>query len=125
MGFFSDLFGTPVPSIDVKELNKKLVNGEQLHLLDVREPDEFQSGHIQGARLLPLGELRRRLNEVPKDSEIICICASGSRSVAATRALIGAGYHATNVSHGMMAWQMANLPIAKGMAGGSDRKRQF
>ena len=80
MNSLSSFFGLSVPSVSVLELNKKLTDGEQLLLLDVREPEEYVSGHIRGSRLIPLGELGNRLNELPKDSQVMCICATGSRS---------------------------------------------
>lgn len=49
-------------------------------MLDVREPDEWNAGHIPGAVLVPLGDLPTRLNEVPKDKEIVVVCRSGNRS---------------------------------------------
>ncbi len=121
MGLLSNLFGTPVPSINVLELHKKLAGQEQFLLLDVREPDEYASGHITNARLLPLGELGKRLNELPRDRQVVCICASGNRSVTATRALMAAGYNAINVKNGMFAWQMMNLPVDTGMSGALKR----
>ncbi len=55
------------------------------------------------------------MNEVPKGREIVCICASGHRSVPAVRKLITAGYAASSVKNGKIAWQLAKLPIKKGM----------
>ncbi len=83
-------------------------------LLDVREPYEYAAGHIDGARLLPLGELGRRLKELPQDREILVICRSGNRSGAATRQLVQAGYRAVNLSGGMIGWQRAGFPSRRG-----------
>src|SRR5438128_310082 len=58
-----------------------------LHFLDVREPDEWEAGHIAGAQHIPLGELRERLAEVPKGRTILTGCPHGNRSEAATRGL--------------------------------------
>jgi rhodanese-related sulfurtransferase len=82
-----------------------------LHLLDVREPDEWLAGHIAGAQHIPLGELRERLAEVPKDRTVLAVCRSGSRSEAATRGLRTLGYTAENLEGGVTAWKRAGLPL--------------
>ncbi len=115
MGFLSSLFGNQVPTISVLDVNDKLKEGKQPFLLDVRQPEEFRLGHIASAKLIPLGELSRRLREVPRDREVVCICASGHRSVPAANTLIAAGYNASSMKNGMMAWQMARLPMNKGI----------
>ena len=114
MGFLSNLFGPSVPSITVTELSEKLKFGKHPILLDVRQPDEFRAGHISGAKLMPLNEVYRRMKELPKGREIICICASGSRSSSASKALAKEGFTVLNVKGGMNAWRSAKLPIQKG-----------
>jgi rhodanese-related sulfurtransferase len=116
MNLLSLLFSKPVPTIHALDLHKKMQTGKRPFVLDVRQPEEFRSGHIIGAKLIPLGELRRRMNEVPTGREIICICATGHRSVPAVRQLTKAGYIASSMKNGMIAWQMAKLPIKKGMS---------
>jgi rhodanese-related sulfurtransferase len=115
MDFLSGLFGSSIPSISAAELNEKNKKANRPFLLDVRQPEEFREGHIAGAKLIPLGELRARMNELPKDREIVCICASGNRSSSAARQLTSAGYNAINMKGGMFVWQRAALPIKKGM----------
>ena len=115
MNFFSSFFGGSVPSLSALELHEKMKAGNQPFLLDVRQPQEFRQGHIAGAKLIPLGELDHRIKEVPRDREIVCICASGHRSVPAVQILKAAGYTASSMKNGMIAWQMARLPIRKGM----------
>lgn len=116
MSLFARIFGEPVPTLSALELQEKLKNGKQPFLLDVRQPEEFRSGHIAGAKLIPLGEMSHRFHEVPKDREIVCICASGHRSVPAASKLMAAGYTASSMKNGMAAWQMAKFPIKKGMS---------
>ena len=116
MNLMTRLFGTPVPVVDATELRDKLAGAKAPYLLDVRQPEEYHVGHIAGATLIPLGELETRLGELPKDREIACICASGSRSVAAARKLMAAGYTASSLTGGMMTWQRANLPVKTGSA---------
>lgn len=110
------LFGKPVPSLNAAELNQRLTNGKRPLVVDVRQPDEYRSGHIPGAKLIPLGELRRRVKELPQNKEIVCVCASGNRSGSAARILVGAGLNAVNAKGGMFAWRRAGLPVKKGNA---------
>ena len=114
MNFFARFFAT-VPEINAQDVQEKLASGKRPFLLDVREPDEYRSGHIAGAKLIPLGELGKRMNEVPQGREIVCVCASGSRSVSAARQLIAAGYTTSSLRRGMLAWQQKKFPIKKGM----------
>ena len=114
MELFSRMFGSPMPALNVQELSEKLKDGKRPLVLDVREPEEYQAGHIAGAKLMPLGTLNQRVNELPKDTEIVCVCASGSRSSSATKMLISAGYAAVNMNGGMFTWQRAGLPVKKG-----------
>lgn len=114
MSFLESLFGTPIPSINSVEAQKRLKGPKPPLLIDVREPDEYATAHIEGARLTPLGQLNTKLSSLPKSAEVLVICQSGSRSAAATRQLISVGYQAINVSGGMLAWQMARLLIKKG-----------
>jgi rhodanese-related sulfurtransferase len=114
MSFLSSLFGPPLPSLNALELSEKLKAGNQPLVIDVRQPEEYREGHIAGSKLIPLGELDRRVNELPKGQEIICVCASGSRSRSATKFLIDAGYAAFDMNGGMFMWQRAQLPIQKG-----------
>jgi len=113
MEFISKLFGASDRGIQPSEAQARLDQKTKPFLLDVRQPEEFRSGHIQGARLIPLGELRQRINELPKNREILCVCHSGSRSQAATRQLNAAGYQVINLNGGMIAWMRAGLPIKK------------
>ena len=94
------------------ELKERLDNGEPLYLIDVRTPNEYSTGHIAGTRLLPLQTLQQRINEIPRDAAVVCICRSGGRSATASELLANAGFQdVTNMSGGMMAWTHANLPI--------------
>ena len=116
MDFLSRLFGSPLPALSVQDLNEKLKSGKCPLVIDVRQPDEYREGHIAGAKLIPLGELSQRVKELSKDKEIICVCASGSRSHSATKMLVDAGYNAINMNGGMSTWQRAGLPVKKGSA---------
>jgi len=104
VNLLQSLFGPPLPSVSAAELNDKLKQPKRPLVLDVRQPDEFRTGHITGAKLIPLNELGRRLKELPKDREIVCVCASGNRSRSATKVLVRAGYNAVNMKGGMLNW---------------------
>ena len=95
------MFSSPVPSIDPTGVPAEAV------LLDVREPDEWQAGHIEGALHIPLGDLPTRVGELPSDSEVIVVCRSGARSARAVAWLTQNGYSAVNLDGGMHAWAAA------------------
>ena len=116
MNLLETIFGKPAPSINPTEAQTRLKGVQPPIVIDVREPDEYQAGHIAGAKLIPLGQLARKMFELPKDRDIVCVCASGSRSNVATQQLLRAGYPAINLLGGMGGWQMAQLPIKKGGA---------
>lgn len=116
MNLFELFFGKPVPTWNAVELNEKLKNGRRPLVIDVRQPEEYRSGHIAGAKLIPVGELGHRIDELPQNREIVCVCASGNRSRSAARALVGAGRNAVNLTGGMLSWRRAGLPVKKGDA---------
>jgi len=104
----------PVPGIDVSQLRQRLTAEPAPFLLDVREPWEYQEGHVPGAQLIPLGELELRVNEVPRDRPILAICHSGQRSLAAAGYLQHLGYTAvSNVDGGTAAWIERGFPVEK------------
>ncbi|MBA3956347.1 MAG: rhodanese-like domain-containing protein, partial [Acidimicrobiia bacterium] len=78
------------PEIDVERLAE--LQAEGVWVLDVRQPDEYEAGHVPGAVLLPLDQLGARIDEVPRDEHLYVICKSGGRSAAAVEALTGAGF---------------------------------
>jgi len=116
MNLLTRLLGEPVVTVNALEVNRDRQNGKRPFLLDVRQPEEYRLGHIPGAKLIPLRELGRRMQEVPRGRQIVCICASGHRSVPAARKLIAAGYSASSLKNGMISWQMARLPLKKGFS---------
>ena len=75
-------------------------------LLDVREPDEFARGHLEGAVNLPLSELRRRVNDVPRGRELWVYCAAGQRAYYAQRLLMQRGLDVRNLSGGFATYTM-------------------
>lgn len=81
------------------------VPGTDAFILDVREPREFASGHVEGAVNIPLNELRQRMGELPRDRAILAYCSVGQRSYYASRALRQHGFNARNVSGGMTSYK--------------------
>lgn len=84
-------------------------------VLDVREPSEWVQVHVPGATLIPLGQLQARVNEVPKDKEVVVICHTGNRSKVGRDTLKQAGFtNVTSVNGGMNAWSAAGYPTTSG-----------
>ena len=69
-------------------------------IIDVRDPDEFNADHYEGALNIPLGEIRQRMKELSKDDAILAYCAVGQRSYYACRALHQSGFNIRNISGG-------------------------
>ena len=80
------------------------VEAKTLNLIDVREADEFASGHLPGAINLPLSDFLERSEELDKDKPYYIICRSGARSAQACAFLEEEGYDVTNVAGGTSAW---------------------
>jgi len=90
---------------DVRELKRKIDAKEDFFLLDVREPNEFQIGRIPGSTLIPLGEVPQRVNEIPRDKEIVVHCKMGGRSAKAAAFLRQQGYkNVKNLKGGILDW---------------------
>lgn len=82
--------------------------------LDVRTPGEYAKGHIPGAKLIPLRQLRERLNQVPKDKRVYVYCESGGRAAKAAKILVNAGFkNIENVPDSMTGWRKAGYPVEK------------
>ena len=87
------------------ELKKKLDAGETPLILDVREPNEYQINRIAGSTLIPLGELPRRYQELPRDREIVAQCKMGGRSAKAQDFLKSVGFtNVKNLKGGILEW---------------------
>lgn len=93
--------------ITVQELKERLDKGEQLNLIDVREPNEYEADNI-GAKLIPLGDLPYELDQLDglQDEEVIVHCRSGARSARAQQLLEENGFtNVRNVTGGMLAYR--------------------
>jgi rhodanese-related sulfurtransferase len=92
--------------ITPEEVQEKLSRGHDIQFIDVREVDEYKEGRIPGVKLLPLGQLDVRHDELDKDKEIVCICRSGNRSAKACEFLSSRGYkNVKNMAGGMLEWK--------------------
>lgn len=105
-----------VPEIDVASLATKRDDGA--FVLDVRQPDEYESGHVPGAMLIPLAEVPDRVAEVPTTVPVFVVCRTGARSRRAAEYLIAQGIDATNVAGGTMAWMEAGHGVVTGLQPG-------
>jgi len=95
---------TGVPEIQVEELKRRQDAGEDIFVLDVREPHEYQICNI-GGHLIPLGDLPKRIHELDSSREIVAHCRSGTRSAKAVNFLRQAGFRKVhNLSGGILAW---------------------
>jgi sulfur-carrier protein adenylyltransferase/sulfurtransferase len=92
--------------ITALELKARLDAGEDIQLIDVRQPDEFAFARIEGAKLIPLGEILNRKREIDETRETIVLCKMGGRSARAIEALQQSGFagNLSNLAGGITAW---------------------
>lgn len=93
------------PEWTAKDLADKLAKGEKINLVDVRERDEWEEGHIAEARLVPLSEIAGRIEELNlEDTPVVLICRSGGRSGRVCDYLHEQGVSVVNIAGGMLSW---------------------
>jgi len=103
-----------VPSVHPSELDSTSPVPAGSTLLDVREQDEWDAGHAPGAVHIPLSDLPARYGELDADTQILVMCHSGGRSARAAQWLNdAAGFEATNLDGGIIAWTGAGLPVER------------
>lgn len=94
------------------DLERRMQHGEQIRVLDVREPNEWEEGHIADATFIPYRELPKRMDEVPAEDPLAVVCGSSSRSPIAVSLLEREGItDLINVDEGMAGWYRAGLPV--------------
>ena len=102
-------------NVSPEEAYSMVVKHDSLYLLDVRTPGEFQQARLEGAKLIPIGQLLNRLPEVPKDRPILVYCAVGSRSAQVVNYLARQGYpEVYNLYGGIYSWAQNGYPILQG-----------
>jgi rhodanese-related sulfurtransferase len=103
-----------IPEVSVNELAADLAAGRDVQVIDVREQDEWRSGHIPVARHIPLGDLGQRLSELDEQRPVVVVCRSGNRSAIATSALLKAGFmDVRNLDSGMLGWVRAGHVVER------------
>lgn len=92
--------------ITVQELKEKMDAGEDFQLIDVRQPDEYAFAKIEGSKLIPLGEIIQRMDELDASKPIVMQCKSGGRSAKAIEFLQASGFEGdmSNLVGGILAW---------------------
>jgi rhodanese-related sulfurtransferase len=96
------VFGPQVPGVTPTDV------AAEAYLLDVREPDEWATGHAPGAHHLPMNQVPARMAEVPADADVVVVCRSGGRSGQVVSYLIGNGWdNVRNLDGGMQSWAAA------------------
>lgn len=93
--------------IYTSELEKRMQAGETFTIIDVRELEEWEDGHLEAAKLIPLSAFNERLHEIDfeQDEPVYFICRSGARSGRVCDYLETMGYNVVNVQGGMLGWQ--------------------
>lgn len=103
----------PFIRVDVATAKKMIENG-QVRLIDVREPSEYNEGHLPGVQLIPINTLLARPQHYLKEDNILFVCQLGSRSALACEMAAAMGLeHIYNLEGGTVAWIKAGLPIEK------------
>jgi rhodanese-related sulfurtransferase len=102
----------PFTRISVDEANEMMSDGAAV--IDVRNPDEYETGHVPGATLIPVNSVFARREELPKDKDVIFVCAIGQRSALAAEMAAAAGLtRLFNLEGGTDAWIKAGMPAEK------------
>jgi len=100
--------------IRAAEARRLLATKKDVYLLDVRTPAEFLQGRIQGAVLIPINEVERRIGEIPRNRPVVVYCAVGSRSGFVAGFLAQKGYREVyNMTDGIVGWYRNGFPIIR------------
>ncbi len=96
----------PMPEITATELKRRLDEGDDIQIIDVREPDEYRTARLPDSIHIPLGQIVNRMSEIDATRETVVHCKMGGRSAKAIEALRRAGFQGqlTNLKGGITAW---------------------
>ena len=89
----------------------ELLAAGDIQLIDVRQPEEREAGHIAGDRFIELAQLAAQVDSIDRERPVVFYCRSGARSAMATEAFRGAGFDAHNMLGGLQDWDTAGLPL--------------
>ena len=98
-----------IPTVSVDQVPTPLP--EQLTVLDVREPVEWQHGHVEGSVHVPMTEVPERLADLPADGQVLVVCKVGGRSARVVQYLLAQGIDAVNLDGGLLEWEAAGKPL--------------
>lgn len=99
-------------NISSPEAKKLMEQNKKVYLLDVRTPEEYRQARLRGSVLIPINEIERRVQEVPKNRPILVVCAVGSRSHLVAGFLSGRGYgEVYNMQDGIIGWYRNGYPV--------------
>ena len=104
-----------VPEVAPADLQSRLSGGEQIVVIDVREPEEFARGKIPGAHTIPRGVLEMQVDgRLPREVAVVLYCGAGGRSALAAKSLVDMGYDKVeNLRGGWSAWTNSGLPVER------------
>jgi rhodanese-related sulfurtransferase len=94
-----------------QQVAELIARGDEVQLIDVRQPEEHEAGRIAGDRLVVLSDLAAEVDSIDRDRPVVFYCRSGSRSAMAAEAFRGAGFDAHNMLGGLLDWTAAGLPL--------------
>ncbi len=97
-------------TMNVSEVHEIMTRGDAV-LIDVRSEAEFAKGHAKGFVNIPLDEITKDPESIPKSDTVYFMCHSGGRSSLATKIMIERGVNAVNIEGGFFAWKAAGLPV--------------
>jgi sulfur-carrier protein adenylyltransferase/sulfurtransferase len=102
-----------VPEVAPAALQSRMSGGEEIVVIDVREPDEFARGKIPGAFTIPRGVLEMQIDgRLPRESTVVLYCGGGARSALACKSMADMGYDKVeNLQGGWQAWVNSGLPV--------------
>ncbi|MDL9947406.1 rhodanese-like domain-containing protein [Gordonia sp. ABSL11-1] len=106
-----------IRQVPVTELPDDFSDETDRVLLDVREDDEWATGHVRGALHIPLADVPARIEEIDLDADLLVVCHSSGRSMRVLQYLDQLGYEGSCVRGGMLAWLEQGKPVETGSAG--------